>query len=272
MRRVTMQPAAWLVGEQGLAAPALFLPATGCLCGGHRAAHRPRCLLSLGPPTAHQAGTRRFACAVHRLARAQPARLETRAERLQAAGRACPRRHGARGRAARGGPARRLQRVRPPRPLACPLAPPPHLHSRWAPPPAACDAGARACCGQVPLRGWAHAPRQRQGAPFRDDMEPQRGTPTAPAAAIHDAPHCLPGAMTPPDVCRGQKVHLLQDLSMVAPPGKAFAPALGLGAIGHLGGEVGQWGALPAHDAAQKRGEGRPVPGAGPGGLARISV
>jgi hypothetical protein len=126
--------------------------------------------------------------------------------------------------------------------------------------------------GKVPLRGLAHAPSQRQGSPFIDDMDHQRGTPTAHAAAIHDEHHCLQGEMTQQDVCIGQKVHLLQDMSIVAPPGKAFDPALGLGAIGNLGGDVGQLGALTAHDAANKRGEGRQVPGDCPGGLARISL
>jgi hypothetical protein len=40
-------------------------------------------------------------------------------------------------------------------------------------------------------------------------MEHQRGTPTAHAAAIHDAYHRLQGERTPQDVRRGQKVHLL---------------------------------------------------------------
>jgi hypothetical protein len=48
-------------------------------------------------------------------------------------------------------------------------------------------------------------------------------------------------------------------MSIVAPPGKAFDPALGLGAIGNLGGDVGQLGALTAHDAANKAISGKDV-------------
>src|SRR6266702_2694763 len=62
--------------------------------------------------------------------------------------------------------------------------------------------------------------------------------------------------MTQQDVRRGQKVHLLQDVGIVEPPRKAFDAALGLGAIGDHRGDVGQLGALAAHDAADKRSQG----------------
>jgi len=52
----------------------------------------------------------------------QPAWLETRAKRIQAAGLARPRRHGARGRATRLGPAHLLQHVLQSRPIACAIA------------------------------------------------------------------------------------------------------------------------------------------------------
>ena len=44
--------------------------------------------------------------------------------------------------------------------------------------------------------------------------------------------------MTQQDIHIGQKVHLLQDMGVVAPPRKAFDAALGLGAIGDLRGDV----------------------------------
>jgi hypothetical protein len=50
--------------------------------------------------------------------------------------------------------------------------------------------------GKVALRGVAHPPGQRQGSPFIDDMEHQRGTPAAHAAPIHDKHQRLQGKMT----------------------------------------------------------------------------
>src|SRR5262249_53594795 len=65
---------------------------------------------------------------------------------------------------------------------------------------------------------------------------------------------------------------LLQDALVVDPSGKAFDTALGLGAIGDLCGNVGQLGALAAHDAADERGQRLQVSGEGPGGRRRIGV
>jgi hypothetical protein len=45
--------------------------------------------------------------------------------------------------------------------------------------------------GEVPLRGLAHPPGQRQGAAFLDDMDHQSRAPAAHAAAIHDEHQCL---------------------------------------------------------------------------------
>ena len=126
--------------------------------------------------------------------------------------------------------------------------------------------------GKVALRGLAYPPGQWQGSPFIDDMEHQRGTPTAHAAAIHDEHERLQGEMPQQDRRIGQKVHLLQDVGVVHPPGKACDAALGLGAIGHFGGDVRQLGALAPHDAADERGEGLHMSGAVPGGRRRIGV
>ena len=60
-------------------------------------------------------------------------------------------------------------------------------------------------------------------------------------------------------------------MGVVAPPRKAFDAALGLGAIRDLRGDVGQLGALAAHDATDKRRQGVEMAGEVPlegGGLA----
>jgi hypothetical protein len=227
-------------------------------------------VLPLGPTAQHQDGTIRRACAVDLRARDQPARRETRAERLQAAGRTLPWHHGARGRATRGGPARRLQRVLPPRPIACASAPQPALHPCWQQPADEVDQGEMARFGTGSLRGGAYPPGQRQGAPFRDDRQPQRGTPAAHTAAIQDEPHRLQGERPQQDVRRGQKGDRLQDVGVVKPPRTAFDAALGVGAVGHVRGDVRPVGALAAHDPAEARRQGEPVPGDRAGRLARI--
>ena len=103
-------------------------------------------------------------------------------------------------------------------------------------------------------------------------MDHQRGTPAAHAAAIHDEHYRLQSEMPQQDIRIGQKVHLLQDVSVVAPPRKAFDAALGLGAIGDLRGDMGQLGALAAHDAADKRSQGVEMTGEVPLGGRGIAL
>jgi hypothetical protein len=103
-------------------------------------------------------------------------------------------------------------------------------------------------------------------------MDHQRGTPTAHAAAIHDEHHRLQSEMAQQDIRIGQKVHFLQDAGVVAPPRKAFDAARGLGAIGDLRGDVGQLGALAAHDAADKRRQGVEMSGKVPSGRGGIAL
>src|SRR3989442_7946047 len=77
--------------------------------------------------------------------------------------------------------------------------------------------------------------------------------------------------MTQQDLRIGEKVHLLQDVIVVEPSGKAFDAALGFGAIGDLRGNVGELAALAAHDAADKRRQGVEMAGEVPlggGGIA----
>src|SRR6267143_7286994 len=103
-------------------------------------------------------------------------------------------------------------------------------------------------------------------------MDHERGTPAAHAAAIHDEHHRLQSEMTQQDLRIGQKVYLLQDVGVVAPPRKAFDAALGLGAIGDLRGDVGQLGALAAHDAADQRSQGVEMAGKVPSGRGGIAL
>src|SRR5215468_10910327 len=147
MRRVDMDTSTCLVCDKRLDAEALCIPATGGLGWGHLAAPIQRFVIAFGPTTQPQDWTIRRACAVDLRERAQPAWLATRPSRLEAAGLALPRRHGARGRAARVGPARLLQRWRPAPPIACPLPPHPPLHLRGEEPAAAFAQGALALCG-----------------------------------------------------------------------------------------------------------------------------
>src|ERR1700756_98510 len=101
MRLMNMEPSTFLVCEKGLNTESLFIQATGFLCCGQIADHIQRLVIPLGPTTQHHDWTIRLARVVDLLALDQLARFETRAERIQAEGRALPRCHGARGRATR---------------------------------------------------------------------------------------------------------------------------------------------------------------------------
>jgi hypothetical protein len=256
-----MEPSTFLVCEKGRNTEALFLPATGFLCGGHMADHIQRLVLPLGPTTPPHDGTIRLARVVDLLAREQLAQFATRAERIQAEGLALPRCHGARGRAARVRPTRLRQRVRPPRPIECAIAQHHHRRPCGAQPTAACDEGDRERCGKVALRSVAHPPRPREGSPFRHAREQQRRTPAAYAAAIPDEPHRLSGEGTQHTSRRGQQVHLRQDVGLGAPPRKACDAACRLGPVGHWRSAVRQLGALAAHEAADARRQGEQGPG-----------
>ena len=186
----------------------------------------------------------------------QSAWLETRPQGIEAKRRAVPRRRRAHGRAAGVGPARLMPRGLQRRPVARAVTQKDHPGPLGDHLAQQLDQGDVEVCGTGALRGVAHPPGQRQGATFRDDRDHQRSTPTAHAAAIHDEHHRLQGEMTPQDLRRGQKVHLLQNVGVVEPPRNACDAALGLGAIGDLRGDMGQWGALAAHDAADQRRQG----------------
>src|SRR5215831_18813270 len=175
MRLVNMEAATFLVCEKSLDAEAFFIQATGFLCGGHSADQIQRLLIPLGPTTQHHDWAIRLSCTVDRLQLDQPAWLEARAERIQAEGLALPRRHGARSRATRVGPARLLQRLLESRPIEFPIAQQPHLRPRGEQPADEVDQGDMELFGKVALRGLAYPPGERQGTTFISDMDQQRG-------------------------------------------------------------------------------------------------
>ena len=109
-------------------------------------------MIPLGPTTQHQDGTIRLACDVDLLALNQPARLETRAERIPAEGLARPRRHGARGRAARVGPTRLLERLLKPHPIEFAIAQQHHLRPRGDQPADEFDQGDMEKIGRASCR------------------------------------------------------------------------------------------------------------------------
>ena len=118
-------------------------------------------MLSLGPTTPHHDGAIGLARVVDLLACAPLTRFETRAERLKAEGLALPRRHGTRGGATRLGPARRLERLLEPRPVACAIAPQHDWRPRGEQRADEGDQGDRPRFRKVPLWGVAHPPGQR---------------------------------------------------------------------------------------------------------------
>jgi len=270
MRLVTMEPATLLVRANGRTPEALCIPATGFLCGGHVADHIQRCLLSLGPTTPEHHRTRGGARALGLLARDQGARRAPRPQGIEAERLALPRCHGTQGRAACLAPARLLPRGLQGRPVTRAVAKTDHRGPRREPRAPHRDHRDVQGVGTVARRRLAHPPGQQQGAPWGDDMAPARGTAAAHAPALQDEPHRLQGQRTPPDVRRGQTVHLLHATRSVAPSGHAFEPALGPGASRDVGGDAGPWGALPAHDPPEERCQGAQVPGDAAGGLARI--
>jgi hypothetical protein len=229
-------------------------------------------VIPLGPTTPHHDGTIRLSGDMDVLSLDQAAWFETRPQGIEAKWRAVPCRRRAHGRAAGVGPARLMQRGLQRRPVELAVPQKDHLGPLWDHLAPQLDHGDVESFWKVSLRSVAHPPRQWQGATFLDDMDHQRGTPAAHAAAIHDEHHRLQSEMPQQDIRRGQQVHLLPDVSVVAPPRKAFDAALGLGAIGDLRGDMGQLGALAAHDAADKRSQGVEMTGEVSLGGSRIAL
>ncbi len=126
--------------------------------------------------------------------------------------------------------------------------------------------------GKMALGALAHAPRQRQGAPCIDHVDHPRRTAAPHDTAIHHQHERLSGSMRQEDLGIRYKGHLLQDARVVEPSGTAFDAALGLGALGHFGGDGGPLRALAAHDAADEGGEGLHMSGEVACGRSRIGL
>ena len=116
----------------------------------------------------------------------QPAWLETRPQGIEAKRLAVPRRRGAHGRAAHLGSARLVQRVLKISPIALAVAQKDHLGPLGEQRVPQFDHGYVEILGTMPFGTLTHAPRQGQGAPLLDDVEPQRQAATADDTAIHD--------------------------------------------------------------------------------------
>ena len=196
--------------------------------------------------------------------------LAPRPQGLEAAGLDRPWRHGAQGGAAGVGPAPLVQGGRPRRPVALAVTPNDPLGPRGEPRAAPLDHGAVERRGNLALGALAHAPRPRQGAPLRADVDPQRHPATASATAS-PPPHArLSGARRPEALGRRSAIPLLHEAGAVEPAGTALDTALGRAALGDLRRDGGPRRALPTHEAAAERGQRGHVSGAVPGGWRRL--
>jgi hypothetical protein len=102
-----------------------LLIAARLLCCVHSADHLQGLVIPLSPPTQHHHWTIGVPGQLHLLERDARPRLATRSQGIQTQGLAVPRRHGARGWAARRAPARLMERLLQRCPLARPVAQPP---------------------------------------------------------------------------------------------------------------------------------------------------
>ena len=101
-------------------------------------------------------------------------------------------------------------------------------------------------------------------------MEHERQAATTDDTAIHDDHQRLERSLCQEGIDRRDTIPLFQDARVLEPSGQAFAPALGLRALGDFGGDAGQLGALAAHDTADERRQRGQVPCDGAWRLARI--
>src|SRR5215472_12868360 len=100
MRLMQLEASTFLVCKKGLEAEALLIPVTRLLRCREIADQIQGLLISLGPPTQHHTRTIHLTGDIDLFSLHEPPRLETRAERIEAKGRALPRRYRAHGRAA----------------------------------------------------------------------------------------------------------------------------------------------------------------------------
>ena len=195
MRLMHVEPSAFLVCEKSLDAETLLIRAARLLSGVPMTDYLQGLLISLGPTTQHHHWAIGAPGDLHFLSLDEGPRLAPRSQGIQAKGLACPRRHGALGRAARLAPARIIARLRQRGSIELAVAPKHH----WG---ALGEAGSPQChqrdvqvLGKRPLGAWPHAPRQRQGTPFLEHVDHPRHAATAHDTTIHHAHACLEGYM-----------------------------------------------------------------------------
>jgi len=123
---------------------------------------------------------------------------------------------------------------------------------------------APSCLGAPATRG--------AGSAFIDHVDHQGDTPAPHDTPIDHQDQCLQGQMTQQHLGIGYKINFIGDLIVLDPPGKSFDTALGLVAIGHVGGNAGQLCALAAYNTADERREGGQVPSDCACWLARIPL
>ena len=127
-------------------------------------------------------------------------------------------------------------------------------------------------CGTIPLCARADLPGQWEGAPFVDHAHHQCHTPTAHDTAIQHEHERVHGPMGKEHLRIGDTGDLGGDLVVAHPPCQACATPLWLGAIRHVGRDVGSWRTLAPDHVADQCSEGHPVPGDSAGWLARITL
>ena len=134
---------------------------------------------------------------MHILQRDQPAWLATRSQGIEAKRLTVPCRRRAHGRAANRRPAHLGQRVLKLSSIALAVAEKDSPSPLWDHRAQQLDDRDMEGLGTRPFGALAHAPRQRQGAPLQDHVDPQGHTATADDTAIHDPDQRLEGSMCP---------------------------------------------------------------------------
>src|SRR6516164_3460471 len=272
MRFVQMESTTFLVREKSFD-PKAFRIQAACLFGSvHIADQIQRLLIAFSPATEEQNGTISFSG--HGCLREcdEGARLDIPAHGIEAKSRTVPRRCHVTPRTAHVGPPRRLQRVLQVCAIKFAITKQHHRRTERDQLLYLLDQCDMEVFGKVSLLPLAYQPRQRQGSTFIDHMHHQRHTPTPYQAAVDHQHQPLQGEMSQQDFGIGEKIDLLRDRVIVHPPGKAFAPALRLSAVGHFHRDVRQLRALAGDDATDEGSPGSQVPGALPLRLTRIPL
>ena len=93
--------------------------------------------------------------------------------------------------------------------------------------------------GKVAFLALAALPGYRQGTAFVDDMHHQGHTAASHGTTIHDEHQGVQGQMSQQHLRIGHEIDLLSEAVIARPAGKAFAPALRLGAVGDFHRDLG---------------------------------